>query len=543
MTKNQPKIPKEYNEHCFPLGLDFGTSNSTVSWYNKTILKKGPECLNFPLTGSILYPSIALIDNEGKCIRTGLAAYNKRFTAPNDIVMSVKRRIAEPETYNLGNKTLTNIEVAKCIIADFIQELKSVYHDLRPNVIVATTPYYFGEIENYNIREAVISALNEQIGYNPEVFLLPEPIAASLAYILNNKKELNNCTFLVYDIGGGTLDLTLIRASSSDNTFDFEILANDGIQRFGGNDIDEIIYDYIIQQDGYDFSSLSAKLKARNRALLMNEAEQAKRHLTTQKQYDIVCAELSGVHELNDFVITRDTLDDLLQGRNGSKRNMLEELTECIHRLYSKAKIDVSSVDVLVPIGGTSLVPLFHNFIKNCHLDAKEYLSNDATTVFTSVSIGACIYAAMKSDSIYHTDFCPLGTQGKIEKMKTRVPHSLFIQKFDGSLDLIITANAVSPAQVKKTYYPAGYIQDGTFVNINEVPIFQGIGISRKASRKIGDINFNDIKIYSHGRNLKNIPIHLTFEATETLVIVHGKISKGTVNGDDITFNQIIKLN
>lgn len=526
-----------------PIGIDFGTTNSAMSRYLASFIKKGPENLNFPLTGNILYPSIALLDNENDTIRTGITAFNRRFIEPEKIIASVKRKISEEERYEMNGRWYSNVDITEAIISDFVREIKLTDHNMHPQVVVVAVPYYFGENENASIKKAAEKAIFKQLEYEPEVFLLPEPVAASIAciYEFPDNTVLNSNTFFIYDIGGGTLDLTLVRVTKGAKSFDYEILANDGIATFGGDDIDDLLYDYVLIHEGINLSNLDAHYRIINRARIIDECRQAKHYLSTVENYSFMCANLIGLEEDHiELDISRDTLDLLLRGQNGSKRNMYSELAECVERLYSKANLNKEDVDYILPVGGTSLVPLFHNLMSNLHASAKEITSPDKNNNYVMVANGACIFAAMKSDEKYHTQYHPFNSQNSIERMKTRISHSLFLKKYNGKLDVIIEANSLSPTQIEKTYYPSKFQDNGLIVDLDSVQLFQGQGVSRKNGHYIGSIDFTQQAIYAHGRKLDEIPIHVSFEASDTLVKVTCLIPKSDINGKDISFTQII---
>lgn len=538
----KPINPKVQNLGGAPLGVDFGTTNSAVSRYANSALRKGPENLNFPLTGSRLYPSIAFLDKKSGHIQTGVSAYNKRYTEPEMVIESVKRMIQDGTRYDLNGRSLSNVDVAEKIISDFIHEIKLTDHDMNPQIIVVTVPYYFGENENALIKQAAEKAIYEQFAHTPQVFLLPEPVAASLACIHDFLDDsFDNRIIFVYDIGGGTLDLTLVRIVKNEKSFEYEILANDGIATFGGDDIDNILYNYILSHEKIDFSHLDSRYKALNRARMLNECRQTKQSLSAVEETTFMCANLVGMDmdyiELN---VSRDTLNALICGQYGSKRNMFNELTECVERLYSKAKINKNDVDYLLPVGGTSCIPLFRNQITKLHSRAKSIISTEQNDIFGIVANGACIYGAMKSDELFHTEYHPFPIHNSIERMKTRISHSLFLKKYNDKMDLLIESNSLSPARIEKVYYPSKFQDDGTIVDLDAVQLFQGQGLSRKKGSDIGSIDFSRYKIYSHGRKLEEIPICLVFEATDSLVEVKCTIPKSDIDGKDIYFTQTI---
>lgn len=539
---SKPVNPKSQFSGTFPLGIDFGTTNSVMSRYAHTVLKDGPESLNFPLTGSMLYPSIALVDEEIDGIRTGVVAYNKRFTEPEKIVSSVKRRITESTRYQVNDNSYSNVDIAEAIISDFVKEIKMTDHDLYPNIIVVTVPYYFGENENALLKQAAENAIHNQLKYRGEIYLLPEPVAASIASIYNLALEnIQSKVFFIYDIGGGTLDLTLVRITNDTYTFSYEVLANDGIALFGGDDIDELLYDYVVNHEHLDFSLLSQHQQMVNRAKLLDECKEAKHHLSSSESYSFMCSNLWGIDdgyiELN---LSRAIFSSILCGLQGSKRNMLLELNQCIDRLYAKAKINKESIDYTIPVGGTSFVPLFRTYINDLHSHAKEIATTNPIDNFVMVANGASIYAAMKSDELCYTNYHPFTHQNAIERMRTRVSHSLFLEKFNGKLDLVIPANSISPVYVKKTYYPSRLRNDGKIVDLDTVHLYQGQGESRKFGNYIGNIDFSTYTIFAHERKIDDIAIHVTIEASDTLVTVSCCIPKADKYGNDIIFTQII---
>lgn len=539
---SKPIIPKSNNLNSAPIGIDFGTTNSVMSRYVHSLLKTGPENLNFPITGSNLYPSIAIVD-EKKCeIRTGKAAYTRKFIEPENVVSSVKRRIVEDSKYSFNGTSVSNMQIAEAIISDFVKEIKSTDHNFSPNVVVITVPYYFGENENALIKQAVENAIDKEINSAPSFFTIPEPVAASLSCLYDNKdKSLVSKVFFIYDIGGGTLDVTLVKISNDTTSFSYEVLANDGMSLFGGDDLDQFIFEYVTTHEQLDFSNLTEYQLNANKARLMEECKEAKHHLSSSESYDFMCPNLFGVEQgFIEMKITREKLESIIQGDNGIKRNMLSEMGECIERLYAKARIEKDSVDYIVPIGGTSLIPLFRQYLTNIHVKSEVLLSKTQNESFVAVANGASIYGALKSDEIYKTHYHPFKHQNAIEKMQTRISHSLYVEKYNGKLDKVVDANTISPFVFEKTYYPSKFIEGGNQVDMGVVRLYQGKGESRRNGEFIGDIDFSSYNIYSHGRSLNDIPIKLKIEVTDSLVIVTVLIQKSDINNKDIEFTQVI---
>lgn len=542
---SKPITPKPNNLSAAPIGIDFGTTNSVMSRYTHTLLKIGPENLNFPITGSNLYPSIAIVD-EKKCeIRTGKAASTRKFIEPENIVSSVKRRIAEDSIYSFNGTVISNTQIAEAIISGFIKEIKSVDHNFCPNIVIVTVPYYFGENENALIKQTVENAIEHETNSAPSFFIIPEPVAASISCLYDIKDELlNSKVFFIYDIGGGTLDMTLVKITNDLASFSYEVLANDGMLLFGGDDIDQFIYEYVIEHEQLDFSNLTKHQQNVNKARLMEECIEAKHHLSSCESYDFMCPNLLGIEQgYIEITITRNKLETIIQGDNRIKRNMLSDMGECIKRLYAKAGIEKESVDYVVPVGGTSLIPLFKQYIKKLHQNSEELLSNTPNDSFVLVANGASIYGALKSDEIFKTQYRPFKHQNAIKNMQTRISHSLYIEKYNGKLDKIVDANTISPFVFEKIYYPSKFIDGDNQVDMGHVRLYQGKGESRKNGEFIGNIDFSSYKIYSHGRSLNDIPIKLKVKVTDSLVFITVLIPKSDINKNDIEFSQIIYNN
>lgn len=539
---SKPVEISSVNGMGYPIGIDFGTSNSSMSKYvQNNIMGNGPQSLNFPITGKNLYPSFALIDNRKNIVYTGLPAYNKRFVEPENVISSVKRKIKSKDSYVVNGKIYSNKDIVSCIISDFIKEIKMTDHQLHPKVVVETVPYYFGENENFLIKEAVTMAINEQLGSDIKVFLIPEPIAASLAFLYEMKEEtIDSETILVYDIGGGTLDLTLIKITNSLTTFNYEVLANVGIAKFGGDDIDMLLYDYIVKHEKLDFSTLPNRHKLSNTARLINEVIEVKQQLSTQNEYTFLCSNLIGTVPYVELVVTRELLESLLSGKAGSDRNMLGEFKDCLNKLFYKALKTPECVNMVLPVGGTSQIPIFRHTVNSICKNAKEVKTNDSTNIFTMVANGASVFGAMKCDELYGTSYRPFKFHNTVERITTRISHALYLQKYNGKLDLLIPSNAISPTRVLKTYFPSKFKQNDELVELSKVELFQAQGESKKNGNKIGAIDFSRYDIYSHGRDLKNIPISLMIEATDTAVKINCSIPKATQDGNDINFTQII---
>lgn len=538
---NRPAVKIERHDG-YPIGIDFGTTNSVMCRYMNTRLCTGPNEFNFPRTGDVLYPSFLFLDEKQNKVLTGMAAYNQRFRSSEKVVRSIKRSIASSKKYTLCEREYSSSVLASHIIADLIAEVKLAEPLLKSVILVATVPYYFGENENYKIREAVKLAVERELNGNCSVILLPEPVAAALSCIYALKdKAINDKVFLICDIGGGTLDLTLVKISNTKTDISFEVLGSEGVACFGGDDIDALLYDYIISRQRIDLSVFLEREMRQDKARMMDEVVDLKHQLTCIEEATFVC---SGLHcapnGLLEMSLTRKCLEGLICGESGSSRNMLKELDDCLNRLLVKTQLKQQDVNILIPIGGTSLIPLFREYLTNRFEQALIYKEDNNQGRFVNVARGASVYAALKSDELYNTSFHPFGQGKNIGRFIVRISHSLYIEKFNGELDLIISGNTISPSKVEKVYFPTCYKQDNEKVELNSVQFYQSKDGLAKDYEYIGSLDFSDYSIYTHGRNFREIPIKLSFVATDVLVETNCEIARGNQDGTDLRFTQII---
>ena len=223
-----------------PIGLDFGTSNSVISSFADELHRRGSFVYSLPVTGSFMYPSLVYHESKSGILKGGVLAYNRRNLEPENIIHSIKRRILEEEV-EVGGRNFDVKRIISEILIGLLREVKSTELEMLPQMVTLTVPYYFKQLQNQIIKEAANIAFKEVFGLIPKIELLPEPVAAAI-YVLFQNKSLNisERTLLVYDIGGGTCDLTLVRFSINRVNVEFEVLANDGVSDLGGDDIDNL---------------------------------------------------------------------------------------------------------------------------------------------------------------------------------------------------------------------------------------------------------------------------------------------------------------
>lgn len=529
--------PKIYT----PIGLDFGTSNSVISNFIQNSLYSGARIYHLPVTGDELFPSVLYFDKKQSKFIVGKGAVSKRILDPENTIASIKRKICTKEYY-FNDEKFSPTELISKIINSMLCEVLSIDHNLKVKHIAVTVPYYFSENENFCIQESARKAFLNAFNCEIKIHIIPEPVAAAISYLESIKnKGVKKKTILVFDIGGGTLDLTLVDLSIGRDVVSFEVIGNEGINHFGGDDVDNIIFDYIIKREKIDLSRLCDNDKKKDIARILCESIEAKHHLSIEDSYSFVVSNLRSISDgVLDTIITKKQLGLLLNGQYGNTRNMVLELRSCLKTLFNKTHIDPNKIDITIPIGGTTQIPVFSEIIGDMCPQSYVYIEEGGRGRFTAVARGAAIYSAIKSDEIDHTNFAPFGSNLKIGRFITRINHPLFIRKYNGSLDCIVKDNAIAPKHIQKIYSPTRFYPDSDIVQLDKVDIVQGCQNGDFVD--IGSINFSNYEIHGHGKDLTDIKIYFELDVMTSIINVKIFVPNGNANGTDISFIQTLHI-
>ncbi|MDC8003097.1 Hsp70 family protein [Aureisphaera galaxeae] len=532
-----------------PIGIDFGTSNSAIACFVNTNRMHGSQVYYLNNYGSksdpyLLQSSIYLQENSETDheILIGEAAENKWRHDPTNYVRAIKREIgAIDKTYDLGGKIYSPVELSSEIIKTLFKDPITQGTDFCPSGIVITVPYYYKQPQNDN----TLLALNKAIDYTfskeskkPKVLgLVPEPIAASLHYV-NSLVDttIHERNTLVFDLGGGTLDITLFKIIVQAQKLHFEVLASDGHSSFGGEDFDNVLLDYIVNEEGISFENLNEKDRRFEEKTIRDAVKDAKERLSFSNEVSVFAGNLFG-NEPIDTSLKRTTFEQLLAGNNGLQRNFGKELLEAVTKSLVKGSVQKDDIDLILLIGGSSQIPYFQTLLKNTFKNAQFEIQQDFLKY--AVAKGAALYAAHLLDKDHGHDHQALGKGVSYEDSKIifRTSHAMGIEKQQGQLSVIIPENTVVPAKNSKTFIPTAYSDASRqTVKLDCIKICQG---STKDIENLTPLGFVEKlpTIYTHGRGLDEIKIEINFEATETQLFAQITIPKSDKNGEDISLH------
>ncbi|MBE6187932.1 MAG: Hsp70 family protein [Rikenellaceae bacterium] len=526
-----------------PIGLDFGTSNSVLAHYTDEFHRRGAYAYALPLlNGGNVFPSIVYYNNEQNRYETGTAAKIRQLIESEAVATSIKRKISL-EYIDIAGRNVSPIDLMSYIISGLLREVRSTELTMMPTVITMTVPYYFKQSQNYRLQQAAKQAFNDVFGKEYKIEVIPEPVAAAIDYICNRNTRRNiSQTILIYDIGGGTCDVTIVRYSLSGSRLEFEVLGIDGDETLGGDDIDHLLFEYICNENNIDIDKLHSEPRyTKTIATLLDDARSVKESLSIQEDYNLVRPSLyvNNSYINIDTVITRQVLNDILRNQKRPKKNdsVIDALDAAIKRL--KLKTHNVKVDLLLPIGGTSSIPVVQKVVKDNYPDS-EHVNLPNIDSQVSVARGAAIYSALHDQRNLH----PLGQSIHDISIKMRVAHSLSVAMYDGRLVKLINSNSPAPYKATKRFYATRSDASKQFIKLSTIELYQGEGrtTSSENVELVGRIDLSKYQLYTHDRDLKDIPFQVTFKADATNL--EAQIIADGVNQDktDLIINETIKL-
>jgi molecular chaperone DnaK len=347
------------------VGIDLGTTFCSVSIVNKN---SEPEVIP-NAEGSDLTPSVVFFDGDisvvGEIAKENVEEY------PEKIVMFIKREMGNPAWfYKYQGSRLTPIDISALILKKLKIDSES-YLGREITHAVITVPAYFDD----DRRRGVMTA-GEMAGYKV-LMLLNEPTAAAIAFGVEKSEK--DETVLVYDLGGGTFDVTLMRVENKGK--DIRIIASDGEHQLGGKDFDDAIIRICCEQfeseHGFDPSMEPHELQQ-----IRTDAEKAKIELSTREKAAML---VRGQGQRSRIVIKRETFEEAIKPK-------LETTLALIRSVLRSSKYKADAIDRILLVGGSTRIPYVQQILKeffnkepDCSIDPDK-----------AVAIGAAIMAAKK---------------------------------------------------------------------------------------------------------------------------------------------------
>lgn len=464
------------NEKKPVLGIDLGTTYSAIARWTE----KGPKVYQNPRR-EYTWASVVYYDERQEKPLVGNLALKRALIDPENAIIGVKRMMDDgQQKIQVGNKEFTPIEVSSMILRDVYEYAEKTTPGFDPAGVVVTVPYYFTALQCTNTSEAASLANLNVLG------IIQEPVAAALAYGVHNEEALRDEIIMVFDLGGGTFDLTIFRFTNSPERLLFEVLATGGDDRLGGLDFDESLAEFIKVKASLDFNGLTVENELKAKAALMEAAKEAKEILSYEEYTDIIKPNiLPGQHI--ELEITRDDFE-------GCIAHYFEKMDSIIDKVIEESSLSRTDISRVIKVGGSSRIPKIDQILSQKIGDNKIYGDIDPDLC---VAQGASIYAAFLDGRIEWS---------KEIEIQTATAHALGVEAANGEFSTLIPSNRRTPCEVTKVY-----TLDTDYCEELDIDLYQGSSKYIRNNKKIGTINVTGLKKCKAGE----LDIHITFRISQ----------------------------
>ncbi len=473
------------------VGIDLGTTNSLVACYTKD----GPKIIPNRL-GKNLTPSVISVDEEGN-VYVGETALERMSLYPDSVALAFKRSMGSNREYVLSGKKYKPEELSGLVLRALKEDAETYLGEPVTEAVISVPAYFDDQRRKATKRAGELAGLKVER-------MISEPTAAAVAYGLYEKKE--DTRFLVFDLGGGTFDVSILELYH--NILEVRAVAGDNY--LGGEDFTKALEKICLNKIGITLSALSGKDQVR----LYRHAEAAKKEINDKESITIECLLQD---EMKRVKVTAKEFAAACE-------DLLQKIKQPVKRSLSDAGLSLSDIDEVVLIGGATRLQIFRDFF------IRLFRKFPDTSIHPdeAVALGAAVQAAMKErkkevKEMILTDVCSftLGTEVMMEYDDGVVEN--------GHYSPIIERNTVIPTSKTSRFYTARDNQDKVCIRI-----LQGESRFARNNLYLGEL---EIEVPKAKKGEEAVDVTYTYDINSLLevevkVVSSGEKRKLVIKGD-----------